>query len=169
MRAMRINRKKKECANAPIGPFTMFSHCVYGYNVRSELISSRREAEVLEYQYQYSTTPNSTTPSLISMSYDALGLVPKQNMDRYDFVVRTSKEIDAKIINVIEEFNKSKPNYGEAHNNCAQAIRRILIKGGLGDIPFCIFPNGLLESLRNRGRFNIYEANIGNLFFCPLR
>jgi hypothetical protein len=169
MRAMRINTKKKECVNAPIGSFTMFSHCVYGYNVRSELISSRREAEVLEYQYQYSTTPNSTTPSLISMSYDALGLVPKQNMDRYDFVVRTSKEIDAKIINVIEEFNKSKPNYGEAHNNCAQAIRRILIKGGLGDIPFCIFPNGLLESLRNRGRFNIYEANIGNLFFCPLR
>jgi hypothetical protein len=147
----------------------MFSHCVYGYNVRSELISSRREAEVLEYQYQYSTTPNSTTPSLISMSYDALGLVPKQNMDRYDFVFKTSKEIDAKIINVMEEFNKSKPNYGEAHNNCAQAIRRILIKGGLGDIPFCIFPNGLLESLRNRGRFNIYEANRGNLFFCPLR
>jgi hypothetical protein len=164
MRAMRINAKKKECVNAPVGPFTMFSHCVCGYTVRSELISSRREAEVLEYQYQYSTTP-----SLISMSYDALGLVPKQNMDRYDFVVRTSKEIDAKIINVIEEFNKSKPNYGEAHNNCAQAIRRILIKGGLGDIPFCIFPNGLLESLRNRGRFNIYEANIGNLFFCPLR
>jgi hypothetical protein len=52
MRAMRINTKKKECVNAPIGPFTIFSHCVYGYNVRSELISSRREAKVLEYQYQ---------------------------------------------------------------------------------------------------------------------
>ena len=102
-------------------------------------------------------------------AYDALGLVPKQNMDRYDFVVRTSKEIDAKIINAIEEFKKSKPNYGVSRNNCAQSIRRILIKGGLGDIPFCILPNGLLESLRNRGRFNIFEANRGNLYFCPLR
>ena len=40
---MRINTKKKECANAPIGPFTMFLHCVYGYNIRNELVCSRRD------------------------------------------------------------------------------------------------------------------------------
>ena len=56
MRAMRINAKKKECANAPIGPFTTFSHCVYDYNIRNELVSATKNAkgaEVLEYQYQY--------------------------------------------------------------------------------------------------------------------
>jgi hypothetical protein len=39
----------------------MFSHCVCSYNVRSELISSRRDAEgaeVLEYQYQYDAWGN---------------------------------------------------------------------------------------------------------------
>ena len=51
MRAMRINAKKKEHANAPIGPFTMFSHCVYGYNIRNELVCSRRDAEGAENQY----------------------------------------------------------------------------------------------------------------------
>ena len=40
MRAMRTYAKKKECANAPADPFTTFSHCVYIYNMRSELIFS---------------------------------------------------------------------------------------------------------------------------------
>ena len=40
---MKTYVKKTECVNAPAGPFTTFSHCVYGYNVRSELISSRRD------------------------------------------------------------------------------------------------------------------------------
>jgi hypothetical protein len=56
MRAMRINRKKKECVNAPVGPFTMFSHRECDYNIRNELVCSRRDekgAKVLEYQYQY--------------------------------------------------------------------------------------------------------------------
>jgi hypothetical protein len=78
---MKINAKKKELANPPVGPFTTFSHCVYGFNVRSELIFSRRDAkgaEVLEYQYDdigdvNAITPNSSTPSLISKSYDRMG------------------------------------------------------------------------------------------------
>ena len=40
---MRTYAKKIECANAPAGPFTTFSHCAYGHNVRSELIYSRRD------------------------------------------------------------------------------------------------------------------------------
>jgi RHS repeat-associated protein len=89
MRAMRINAKKKECANAPIGPFTTFSHCVYDYNIRNELVSATKNAkgaEVLEYQYQYSTnslTPNSSTPSLISMSYDRMGRRVTKNDQRF--------------------------------------------------------------------------------------
>ena len=42
MRAMRTYAKKKEHANAPAGPFTMFSLCVYGYNIRNELISAAK-------------------------------------------------------------------------------------------------------------------------------
>ena len=86
---MRINAKKKECANAPIGPFTTFSHCVYDYNIRNELVSATKNAkgaEVLEYQYQYSTnslTPNSSTPSLISMSYDRMGRRVTKNNQRF--------------------------------------------------------------------------------------
>ena len=43
MRAMRTCAKKKEHANAPVGPFTMFTHCAYGYNVRGEVVFSRRD------------------------------------------------------------------------------------------------------------------------------
>ena len=50
MRAMRTCAKKNECMNAPVGPFTTFSHCVYGYNVRIELISAAKNTE---HQYQY--------------------------------------------------------------------------------------------------------------------
>ena len=99
MRAMRINAKKNECVNASDRPFTMFSHCTYGYNIRNELVYSHRYemhrrssasegrfgvaepegcasiCEGTENQYDdignHST--NSSTPSLISMSYDALG------------------------------------------------------------------------------------------------
>ena len=51
MRAMKTYAKKKEYVNAPAGPFTMFSHCVYGYNIRKELVYSRRDAEGAENQY----------------------------------------------------------------------------------------------------------------------
>ena len=44
MRAMRTYAKKKEHVNAPVGPFTTFSHCAYGYNIRNELVCSRRDA-----------------------------------------------------------------------------------------------------------------------------
>ena len=39
---MRTYAKKKECVNAPAGPFRMFSLCVYGYNIRNELISAAK-------------------------------------------------------------------------------------------------------------------------------
>jgi RHS repeat-associated protein len=52
---------------------------VYGYNIRNELVSATKNSEYTEYQYQYddignhSITLNSSTPSLISMSYDRMG------------------------------------------------------------------------------------------------
>ena len=45
MRAMRTYAKKIECANAPTGPFTTFSHCAYGCNIRNELISAAKNTE----------------------------------------------------------------------------------------------------------------------------
>ena len=42
MRAMRTCAKKKECVNAPVGPFTTFTHCACGYNIRNELISAAK-------------------------------------------------------------------------------------------------------------------------------
>ena len=42
MRAMKTYAQKKEHVNAPAGPFTTFSHCVYGYNIRNELISAAK-------------------------------------------------------------------------------------------------------------------------------
>ena len=73
MIAMRTYAKKKECANATVGPFTMFSHCVYGYNVRNELISAAKlvgrddpiapQSPTLttEYAYQYDDIGNRLT------------------------------------------------------------------------------------------------------------
>ena len=58
---MRINTKKKECANASDRPFTMFSHCVYGYNIRNELVSATKNSEYTEYQYQYDDIGNRLT------------------------------------------------------------------------------------------------------------
>ena len=43
MRAMKTYAKKKEHVNALAGPFTMFSHCACGYNIRKELVYSRRD------------------------------------------------------------------------------------------------------------------------------
>ena len=70
MRAMRTYAKKKECMNAPIGPFTTFTHCVYGYNIRNELISAAKSVGgddpgapqsrtfTTEYAYQYDDIGN---------------------------------------------------------------------------------------------------------------
>lgn len=58
----------------------------YVYNIRNELISATKNAENTEYQYQYSTnslTPNSLTPSLISMSYDRMGRRVTKNNQRF--------------------------------------------------------------------------------------
>ena len=59
MRAMRTYAKKIECANAPTGPFTTFSHCAYGCNIRNELISAAKSVGVSsptnEYAYQFRT------------------------------------------------------------------------------------------------------------------
>ena len=70
MRAMRTCAKKNECANAPIGPFTTFTHCAYGYNVRKELVSAAKSVGgddpgapqsptlTTEYAYQYDDIGN---------------------------------------------------------------------------------------------------------------
>ena len=73
MRAMRTYAKKKECVNAPAGPFTTFSHCAYGYNIRNELISAAKSVGgddpgvpqsrtfTTEYAYQYDDIGNRIT------------------------------------------------------------------------------------------------------------
>ena len=70
---MRTYAKKKEHANAPAGPFTTFSHCVYGYNIRNELISAAKSVGgddpgapqsrtfTTEYAYQYDDIGNRIT------------------------------------------------------------------------------------------------------------
>jgi len=39
---MKTYAKENECVNAPAGPFTTFSHCACGYNIRNELISAAK-------------------------------------------------------------------------------------------------------------------------------
>ena len=67
---MRTYAKKNECMNAPIGPFTTFSHCAYGCNIRKELISAAKSVGgddpgapqsrtfTTEYAYQYDDIGN---------------------------------------------------------------------------------------------------------------
>ena len=67
---MRTYAKKKEHVNAPIGPFTTFSHCAYGCNIRKELISAAKSVGgddpgapqsrtfTTEYAYQYDDIGN---------------------------------------------------------------------------------------------------------------
>ena len=50
---MKTYAKKTECMNAPVGPFTTFSHCACGYNVRGEVVFSRRDAEGAENEFEY--------------------------------------------------------------------------------------------------------------------
>ena len=70
MRAMRTYAKKKECMNAPIGPFTTFTHCVYGYNIRNELISAAKNTE---HQYQYDELDSPASDGGVAYAYDAAG------------------------------------------------------------------------------------------------
>ena len=70
MRAMRTYAKKNECMNAPAGPFTMFSHCAYGYNIRNELISAAKNTE---RQYQYYELDSLASDDGVSYTYDAAG------------------------------------------------------------------------------------------------
>ena len=67
---MRTCAKKNECANAPVGPFTTFTHCAYGCNIRNELISAAKAVggdapgapqsptSTTEYAYQYDDIGN---------------------------------------------------------------------------------------------------------------
>ena len=71
MRAMKTFAKKKEHVNAPAGPFTTFSHCVYGYNIRKELVYSRRDAEGAENQYD--DLDRLSSDGGVSYTYDAAG------------------------------------------------------------------------------------------------
>ena len=70
MIAMRTYAKKKEHANAPAGPFRMFSHCVYGYNIRNELISAAKNTE---HQYQYDELDSLASDGGVAYAYDAAG------------------------------------------------------------------------------------------------
>jgi len=65
MRAMRTYAKKKEHANEPIGPFTMFSYCAYGYNIRNELISAAKSVEGDDPSAPQSRTLNTMEPDPI--------------------------------------------------------------------------------------------------------
>jgi hypothetical protein len=73
--------------NAPVGPFAIFLHCTYGYNIRNELVSATKNAEDIEYQYQYddigNRSTNSSTPPFISMSYDRMGRRVTKNNQRF--------------------------------------------------------------------------------------
>ena len=70
---MKTYAKKNECVNAPAGPFTMFSYCAYGCNIRNELISAAKSVggddpgapqsptSTTEYAYQYDDIGNRIT------------------------------------------------------------------------------------------------------------
>jgi len=68
---MRTCAKKKECVNAPAGPFTMLSHCACGYNVRGEVVFSRRDAEGAENQYD--DLDRLASDGGVSYTYDVAG------------------------------------------------------------------------------------------------
>ena len=70
MRAMRTYAKKNECMNAPVGPFTTFSHCAYGCNIRNELISAAKNTE---HQYQYDELDSLASDGGVAYAYDAAG------------------------------------------------------------------------------------------------
>ena len=67
---MRTCAKKKECVNAPIGPFTTFSHCACGCNIRNELISAAKNTE---HQYQYDELDSLASDGGVAYAYDAAG------------------------------------------------------------------------------------------------
>ena len=74
---MRTYAKKKEHVNAPIGPFTTFSHCACGYNVRNELISAVKlvgaSSPTNEYAYQYDELDSLASDGGVAYAYDAAG------------------------------------------------------------------------------------------------
>ena len=70
MRAMKTYAKKKEHANAPAGPFRMFSHCACGYNIRNELISAAKNTK---HQYHYDELDGLASDGGVAYAYDAAG------------------------------------------------------------------------------------------------
>ena len=98
MRAMRTYAKKKECVNAPIGPFTTFSHCAYGYNIRNELISAAKSVGgddpgapqsrtfTTEYAYQYDDIGNRLTSLDLGMN--------RIQLREYGFFLKLRKALD---------------------------------------------------------------------------
>ena len=67
---MRTYAKENECVNAPVGPFTTFSHCACGYNIRNELISAAKNTE---HQYQYDELDSLASDGGVAYAYDAAG------------------------------------------------------------------------------------------------
>ena len=98
MRAMRTYAKKKECVNAPVGPFATFSHCACGYNIRNELISAAKlvggddpgapqsRTSTTEYAYHYDDIGNRLT----SLDLDTNRIQHRQ----YGFFLKLRKALD---------------------------------------------------------------------------
>ena len=98
MRAMRTCAKKNECMNAPIGPFTTFSHCAYGCNIRNELISAAKSVggddpgapqsrtSTTEYANQYDDIGNRLT----SLDLDTNRI----QLREYGFFLKLRKALD---------------------------------------------------------------------------
>lgn len=94
----------------------------------------------------------------------------KDSMGRYDVRIVTSEATDRAIIDCMEQYKKEDHDYSFLFNNCAQAVRAVLIRSGVDDIEWCVWPEGLVESIRNRGgSYEPYNVFSHNPYFCPLR
>ena len=94
----------------------------------------------------------------------------KDSMGRYDVRIVTSEATDRAIIDCMEQYKKEDHDYSFLFNNCAQAVRAVLIRSGVDDIGWCVWPEGLVESIRNRGgSYEPYNVFSHNPYFCPLR
>ena len=94
----------------------------------------------------------------------------KDSMGRYDVRIVTSEATDRAIIDCMEQYKKEDHDYSFLFNNCAQAVRAVLIRSGVDDIGWCVWPEGLVESIRNRGgSYEPYNVFSHNPYFCPLK
>ncbi|MBR6733599.1 MAG: hypothetical protein IKL96_04280 [Kiritimatiellae bacterium] len=94
----------------------------------------------------------------------------KDSMGRYDVRIVTSEATDRAIIDCMEQYKKEDHDYSFLFNNYAQAVRAVLIRSGVDDIGWCVWPEGLVESIRKRGgSYEPYNVFSHNPYFCPLR